>query len=135
MNLFMRIGNALTAALLRSPLHGLFSGGVMLITVTGRRTGRRYTTPVQYVRRNGSVFVTTRRNRTWWRNARAGAPVTLRIRGRTLTGVAEALVDDAERASQRHVFERTSLERAAMREDGVFVRVSLDAEEPQHREG
>lgn len=132
MNLVMRLGNAFVAGLLRSPLHRLISGGVMLITVTGRKSGRRYTTPVQYVQRDDSVSVFTRRNRTWWRNVRSGVPVTLRIRGQTLTGVAEALVDEADKASQRHVFEGTSLERVATREDGVIVWIRLGAEEPPH---
>ena len=35
-------------AILRSPLHWLLSPAPMLITVTGRKTGRRYTIPVAY---------------------------------------------------------------------------------------
>ena len=44
MRFFMRLGNLFVASMLRSPLHGLLSGSVMLITVTGRKSGRRYTT-------------------------------------------------------------------------------------------
>src|SRR5262249_17743027 len=41
--------NPVIRALLRSPVHGLMSKSLMLITFTGRKSGRRYTTPVRYV--------------------------------------------------------------------------------------
>jgi hypothetical protein len=40
--------NPLARRLLRSPLHGLASGRLALITYTGRHSGRRYTIPVGY---------------------------------------------------------------------------------------
>src|SRR5262245_25017771 len=61
--------------LLRSPLHGLLSSQVMLITVTGSVTGTRYTFPVNYVRDSGDLVVSSRVDRRWWRNLRGGAPV------------------------------------------------------------
>jgi hypothetical protein len=33
-------------ALLRSPLHGLLSGMLMLLSYTGRKSGRTYTIPI-----------------------------------------------------------------------------------------
>ena len=53
--------NPLVAAVLRSPFHWLLSFGLMLITVTGRRSGRRYTIPVGY-QRHGDLLVTLGRN-------------------------------------------------------------------------
>jgi hypothetical protein len=41
-------GNDFMSWFLRSPLHGLLSNGMMLLTVTGRKTGKKYTTPVGY---------------------------------------------------------------------------------------
>ena len=32
----------------------------------------------------------------WWKNLRGGAPVTVRLRGRDVSGVAEAVTDPAE---------------------------------------
>ena len=43
-------GNDFMAWVLRSPFHGMLSNGMMLITVTGRKTGKAYTTPVGYYR-------------------------------------------------------------------------------------
>lgn len=48
---------------------------IALITVTGRRTGKRYTTPVTYYRNGGTVTVLTKTFRTWWRNLERGEPV------------------------------------------------------------
>lgn len=41
-------GNDFMAWVLRSPFHGMLSNGMMLITITGRKTGKTYTTPVGY---------------------------------------------------------------------------------------
>lgn len=46
--LYRWIINPALRILLRSPLHGLVSDRVMLVTYTGRRTGRQYTIPVLY---------------------------------------------------------------------------------------
>jgi len=83
--------------LLRSPLHGLVSGSLMLITFTGRKSGRRYTTPVRYVRSGDVVRCFTSAQNSWWRNLKGGAPVTLRIRGRELPFRATAIHDDPAR--------------------------------------
>jgi deazaflavin-dependent oxidoreductase (nitroreductase family) len=61
----------------------------MLITVTGRRTGRHYTTPVSYLRDGDELTVFSRRGRSWWRNVEGGAPVELRLRGERRQGLAE----------------------------------------------
>ncbi len=76
--------NPLVSLLLRSPLHWLLSPGLMLVTVTGRRTGRRYTFPVGYQRdaEVAWVMVSEARRKTWWRNLREPSPVELRLRGR-----------------------------------------------------
>ena len=94
MQRFMRMMNKFPALLLRSPLHGLMSEGVLLITFTGRTSGKRCTTPINYIREGDTVLMTT--DSPWWKNLRGGAPVTLRIRGREHAGVAEAVTDEEE---------------------------------------
>ena len=89
----MGLFNAFVKLLLRSPLHGLL-GNAMLITVTGRRSGRAITTPVNFVREGDDVLVTSDRRRTWWRNLRGGAPVTVRLKGSDRSGRAEVAADD-----------------------------------------
>jgi len=56
-------GNDFVKFFLRTPLH-VFMGDTMLITVTGLKTGKKYSTPVGFYRENGNLWVLTSRNRT-----------------------------------------------------------------------
>jgi len=78
--------------ILRSPMHGMVSNTMLLITFTGRKSGKTYTTPVDYSQDGDQVTIFTHAN--WWKNLRGGAPVTLRMRGRDLQGVAEPVAED-----------------------------------------
>lgn len=86
--------NSIMKWILRSPFHGLLSKSTMLITYTGRKSSKLYTTPVNYVRDGDVLSVTSFRYRTWWRNLRGGAPVTVRLQGRDLKATAEVIEDD-----------------------------------------
>ena len=92
-------GNNFVKFFLRTPLH-VFMGDTMLITVTGRKTGKKYTTPVGYYRSDGNLWVLSSRDRTWWRNVRDGAEVWLRLHGKEATGFAEAVLDEDAVAGQ-----------------------------------
>lgn len=83
LNLFPRL-------ILSSPLHRLMSERFMLIGWRGRRTGRTYSTPVAYLRSGDEVLLTT--DDRWWHFV-DGRPVSLRIRGATLVGVATAVTE------------------------------------------
>ncbi len=52
-----RFGNVFVIGLLRSPLHRLASGSLLLITHRGRRSGRRFTIPVMYAGREGTLTI------------------------------------------------------------------------------
>ena len=82
-----KIGNPFVGFLLQSPLHGLLGAKFMLITVTGRKSGRTYTTPVNYVREGDVLTVISRKDRTWWRNLCEPAPVFVRIKGKKRAGM------------------------------------------------
>jgi hypothetical protein len=89
--------NRVMRPLLRSRWHGALSHRLVLITVTGRRTGRTYTIPVSYSERDGVVTIvpSAPERKRWWRNLRGpGAPVRLRLRGRDRTGHAVARGDE-----------------------------------------
>lgn len=87
--------NTLMSWLLRSPLHGLLSKSTLLITVIGRKSGKQYTLPVNYVRDDESLWLTSQRDRTWWRNLLGSAPVSLVLQGQRLTAQAQAFEDGA----------------------------------------
>jgi deazaflavin-dependent oxidoreductase (nitroreductase family) len=80
------------------------SAALLLITYRGRRSGKDYTLPVQYVQDNRIIYIVpgTPEKKTWWRNLRCGAPVQLRLAGIALTGRAVVLDGsaDAERLTQ-----------------------------------
>jgi deazaflavin-dependent oxidoreductase (nitroreductase family) len=79
--------------ILGSRIHPLLSFGLMLITVTGRRSGRRYTLPVGYQRQSDrlTVLVSKAPRKSWWRNYRSPGPVEVRLRGRRRVGEARVV--------------------------------------------
>jgi hypothetical protein len=85
--------NTIIRSILRSPLHGLLSKQMMLITFTGRKTGKEYTTPVTMIRDDAGYKFFSSYN--WWKNLRGGAPVTLLVAGQPVRGVATAHEDRA----------------------------------------
>jgi hypothetical protein len=93
-----RFGNTFVRALLRSPLHRLLSGSLLLVTYTGRQSGRTFTIPVMYVQDEVElvVYVGRSSDKVWWRNLRGGAQVSVRLRGRELTGTGSAVPGSAE---------------------------------------
>jgi deazaflavin-dependent oxidoreductase (nitroreductase family) len=91
--------NPFMKMILRSPLHGLMSASVVLITVTGRKSGKRYTTPTNYWRDGNALTIVSFKDRTWWRNLRGGAPVTVRLQGRDVQGRGVAIEDSTQVAS------------------------------------
>jgi len=114
------------AALLRSPLHRVASGQLLLITYTGRRTGRSFTTPAMYARTGDDlvVHVAHAERKVWWRNLRGGAPVRVRLRGRDYDAEAEVVTGDAsleEAYLARFPRERERVDEPA---EPIFVRLS-----------
>ena len=91
--------NSIIAWIIRSPLHGFVSKNMMLISYTGRKSGKTYTTPVNYVRVGGALLTTSQPDRTWWRNLRGGAPVILHLQGKAVQADAEAIEETAKVAS------------------------------------
>jgi deazaflavin-dependent oxidoreductase (nitroreductase family) len=99
-NLRNRLGNPLMALILRSPLHSLLSRNFLLITVTGRQSGRAFTTPVNYARAGEALLISSSPDRTWWKNLRGGSPVALWLQGKDVNGTGRAIEDRTEVAQQ-----------------------------------
>jgi hypothetical protein len=101
--------NPVVVAVLRTPLlHWLLSPGLMLIDVTGRRSGRRYTIPVGYQldqldREAGTLItlVSEAAKKQWWRNYLEARPITGRMRGKELRGHAVVVAAESEEFSRR----------------------------------
>ena len=95
---FAKIMNKVPAAVLRSPLHRAMSDKYLLLTFTGRKSGKRHTTPVAYLEEGQGLLMTT--DSPWWKNLRGkdgvGIPVTVRVKGREYEGIGEAVTDKTE---------------------------------------
>jgi len=74
----------------------MLSKNTLLLTFTGRVSGRQYSTPVNYAVVDDVILIFSKKDRTWWRNLRGGAPVTFRLRGSTATGWGQAYEEEAE---------------------------------------
>jgi len=84
---------------LRSPVHGMVSKFTTLITFTGRRSGKIYTTPVSYSKLDDQVYIFTHAN--WWKNLCGGAPVILCLQGQEFQGLAEPVAEDKDAIAPR----------------------------------
>lgn len=116
----LRVLNPVMKILLRSPLHRTVSSKLILLSVTGRRTGRTYTTPVGRHEFEGLLLVSA--SGGWRHNLRGGAPVRVTIDGRTREGYAE-LDEDPQNVAATFgaLLERVGLDRA--RDLGLKVNV------------
>ncbi len=83
--------NPLIRALLRSPLHPLASRALLVLSWSGRTSGRRYSIPVGYQRDGDDIVVmlTKPAQKTWWKNFRMPWPAELLIEGRERTAMGE----------------------------------------------
>lgn len=86
--------NPIVVALARSILYRLVSRQVVVLDFSGRRSGRRYTIPVTYLRRDGEILCMTERNGIWWRNLQGGVPVQLTLNGRSVSTTSQVEIDN-----------------------------------------
>ncbi|HET7055304.1 MAG TPA: nitroreductase/quinone reductase family protein [Thermomicrobiales bacterium] len=125
LTLMNRVVNPVVRLILRSPLHPLLSRYLLLLTVTGRATGRSWTLPLQYAERDGAAWIVPGNpaHKRWWRNLNDDASATLTIRGKSYIGIGEALTGAAADAA-RPGLAGSPLEGLARRSgNSVIVRV------------
>jgi hypothetical protein len=133
-----RVVNPVVRAVLASPVHGLLGLRLAVLGVTGRRSGRVFRVPVGVLSDGSGLIVLSRADRRWWRNLRAGGPVTVLRHGTERAGWAH--VDEAPAretvvallmrayAEEGHPISRARA--AALAADRVVVRVVLDSGRP-----
>lgn len=92
----MRILNVVPKLVLRSPLHGLIDGDLMLLGFAGRASGRRYLVPVSYVEDEGALLIGT--DRPWRKNIRTGDWLRVWLKGRERQFLAEVVSEEDELA-------------------------------------
>ncbi len=101
----VRSVNSWMVGLRDAPLVGkLVRKGITVVSCTGRRSGRTFTTPVGYQRKGDVVDVRVMMPdaKTWWRNFNGeGGPLTLELDGVERTGHATSHRDDKGRVTVR----------------------------------
>lgn len=142
--------NSVMMTMLRTPgVRSLLGKGFMILTVTGAKSGKRYTTPVQYVREGDRLLVLSQRMRKWWRNIPARPEVEVVLRGDTIRARARLAQGDEARAAIRTVlrgdrrtakFYGITIDRAGEPDphgveqlDEAFVVIVIDLPEPAAR--
>ncbi|HWX52864.1 MAG TPA: nitroreductase family deazaflavin-dependent oxidoreductase [Solirubrobacteraceae bacterium] len=114
----LKLVNPLMVALLRSRLHRLASKNFILLTVTGRKSGRSYTLPVtRHEQPDGSLVISAAGS--WRHNLQAGTDVRVTLEGRERTAHVTPVRDPAQAAD---VFAGL-LDRSSARDVGVKVNV------------
>jgi deazaflavin-dependent oxidoreductase (nitroreductase family) len=116
----IKMSNPVLRVLLNSPLHAVLDSSVLLLHVTGRKTGRRYDIPVNYADIDGRLVVVTIAG--WRANLRGGASVEVTLRGRRRPMRAELAEDPAAVAvSYQTLISRLGWDKAR-RHLGISVR-------------
>ncbi|MGY4100423.1 nitroreductase/quinone reductase family protein [Nocardia sp. R16R-3T] len=92
-----RTGDAIVRFILRSPLHPVLSKKLLIITVSGRKTGREYANPVGYAEHEGHLLIGTAAN--WRHNLIPGVPVRIHLRGRDIQATHEVITDEPQTAT------------------------------------
>ena len=107
--------------LIKSPLHFFVSKNMMLMTYQGRKSGKPYTTPMNYLEIGGALYTISFRKRVWWRNLRGGAAVTLRLRGVDVPARAEVIEDPPQVSSSLQQYLKAAPEYAR------YLNVQIDS--------
>ena len=80
----LRLANPVVRAVLGSPGHRLLSGGLLVLTYRGHRSGRTFRIPLRYATMPGDRIVAlavAADGKLWWRSFSQPAPATLLVGG------------------------------------------------------
>lgn len=113
--------NPMAIWLLKSPFHSMISRGVILVSITGRKSGRTISTPTNYLRDGNTLWVISWRERTWWRNLRGGAKARVLLAGKSVEGRGQVIEELKAVAPSLFEYFR-KIPRAAK-----YVQIGLDA--------
>ena len=92
---FFRMINPFVAWLLQSRLHRLISFQLLLLEITGRRSGRIYRIPVSYAKQSGDLICLTLGENLWWRNLQDCSSATLIYRGQRQVAPVQLVANEA----------------------------------------
>ena len=102
------------------PIYGRL---VLMLTTTGRKSGKSRVTPLQYEEIDGDIYIGSARgtNADWWRNIVANPKVRIQVKSRKFEGRAE-LVTDLKRVAdflEYRIKQHPTMIKAIMRWEGL----------------
>ncbi len=85
--------NGVVSTLLLSRLHFLASKGLLVLSWSGRKSGRRFSVPAGYQEDDDAVVVmiSKRDEKNWWKNFQTPWPADLYIRGKLRSALGEVV--------------------------------------------
>lgn len=92
----------------------------MLVSVSGRKSGKMISTPTNYLRDGNTVWVISWRDRKWWRNLRGDALVSVRLAGKDASGCGCVIEDERSVAQSLFAYYRKVPQYAK------YVQIGLD---------
>jgi deazaflavin-dependent oxidoreductase (nitroreductase family) len=124
---FLKMLLRLQVFMLRRGMMGKASDALMVITTTGRKTGRQHSTPIGYLQ-DGDMFIAInpQGRSNWYKNVLANPAVTLNIKGRDIPAEGAQFTDEAEIARLFDLY-RTQQPTTFPRLFGVPVNAPADA--------
>lgn len=96
MSIINNLKSPLEKIILQSPLHGLLSGDLAVISFSDQRTGKHLSFSVEYQKEKRFIRIVCSRKETCWQKFVFGSPVEILIRGVTYRGWAEIIEDPEE---------------------------------------
>ena len=94
---FAKFAFALQVFFLRRGWMGQLGNIVMIITTTGRKTGRKITIPVGYKQDGDHIFSINKGNSNWFRNVQANGEAVIEIKGEVMKAHGTVVTDERER--------------------------------------
>ena len=89
--------NPVMRGLLRSHLHGIASHNIGIVHFSGRKSGRKLSTPLSYTREGNIVRLLSNQSTRWWLNFRGdGVKVEMEIARQRYPGTAVLLEGDSQ---------------------------------------
>jgi hypothetical protein len=86
----LRLANPIVRRVLESPVHGLLSARLLVLTYEGHRSGGEYRIPLGYAEAPDGRIVTLAAEpggKKWWRSFAEPRPATLTVRGARIAAV------------------------------------------------
>ena len=112
-NPIYKVLNPIVKTILKSPLHSIMSGDIVLLKFTGRKSGRELSTPVSYRVVDDSIHCFTDKVNQWWRNLDNVESIELVLKGKALIGKPTVVSKNSEVISKAFGDFLTALPRSA----------------------